>query len=94
MDKTSFSLDEISSLDEKHLESLLIELYKNNSIVIPPLLLKSDIINRLEDEEDIELINDDDKFIKIKQELEFNLDSIINDSLTHHLVDWIYNTIE
>lgn len=97
MDNLSFSLDEVSTLKESHLELLLMELEKNNSIIVSTILLKSNIKDRLDEEEDLdilELIDDDEKFIKIKREIEYNLDSIVNDSLTHRLYDWISNTID
>jgi hypothetical protein len=97
MDNLSFSLDEVSTLKESHLELLLMELEKNNSIIVSTILLKSNIKDRLDEEEDLdilELIDDDEKFIKIKREIEYNLDSIVSDSLTHRLYDWISNTID
>lgn len=97
MDNLSFSLDEVSTLKESHLELLLMELKKNNSIIVSTILLKSNIKDRLDEEEDLdvlELIDDDEKFIKIKREIEYNLDSIVSDSLTHRLYDWISNTID
>lgn len=97
MDNLSFSLDEVSTLKESHLELLLMELKKNNSIIVSTILLKSNIKDRLDEEEDLdvlELIGDDEKFIKIKREIEYNLDSIVSDSLTHRLYDWISNTID
>jgi len=84
-------------LKESHLELLLMELEKNNSIIVSTILLKSNIKDRLDEEEDLdilELIDDDEKFIKIKREIEYNLDSIVSDSLTHRLYDWISNTID
>jgi hypothetical protein len=97
MDNLSFSLDEVSTLKESHLELLLMELEKNNSIIVSTILLKSNIKDRLDEEEDLdvlEMIDDDEKFIKIKREIEYNLDSIVSDSLTHRLYDWISNTID
>ena len=96
-----FSLDEVSSFSEEQLKDLMKELEKNNLILIPHYLLRSDIfelfphlkerfnketsINKILDEE--EDFNDVE-YLEIKDKIQKQLCLRIEDSLKHNLEDW------
>ncbi len=92
----NFNLNDVSSFSEEQLETLMNEIKKNPSIVVPHYLLKSQIMEYLPTQykrhDTLNIVFDeveDEYYLKLKNIIEGNLYLRIIDSIDYNLEDWL-----
>jgi hypothetical protein len=79
----NFNIKQLSSLSENELEIIMNELQKNPLILIPHYLLKSELLNLIEDEVD------DMDYLELRELVKHNLYTRVQDSIDNNLEDWL-----
>jgi hypothetical protein len=79
----NITLDELKSLDESTIKAILDEISKNPSIVLPWYKTKSEIL------ELIDVLEDNDSFIEVKNTIESGLSDRMDDCMEYNVPEWV-----
>ena len=77
----NITLENLATLDELTIKTILDEISKNPSIVLPWYMTKSEILEQIDGIGNI-------PFTEVKQTLEDGLYSRVNDCLEHNVPEW------